>query len=190
MLRGCSVDTSRGEKCAGRAPRVYDCGNQHLSKPVLPTFCGVGAVEPRPTAWGEASPTTQPRQVRTARRAYSVGDRPTTYGAKRARTARHCVWSRLPRFAEGCAADLLRCWCGRAPADGVGRSAPCVGPQHNHAKSALRGERAAWVVSQYYAGRKARGPRPKGFEYGGHETLYLVPPTYRGVGAIEPRPAA
>ena len=44
------------------------------------------------------------------------------------------------------ATDLLRYWCGRASADGMGRSVPRVGPHHNHAprpKSALRGARCA-----------------------------------------------
>ena len=52
---------------------------------------------------------------------------------------------------------------------------PYVGPQHNHAKSALRGACAAWVVGQYSAGRKVREPRVTGFKRDGHERSYHVP---------------
>ena len=70
------------------------------------------------------------------------------------------------------------------------RIAPRVGPQHNHAKSALHGACAACTVSQYSAGRQARGPRAMGFEHDEHALLYLVLSTYCGVGTIEPRPTA
>ena len=72
----------------------------------------------------------------------------------------------------------------------MGRSASCVGPQHNHAKSALRGTCAPWAVGRYSAGREARGSRVEGFEYGGHDLPKPVPPTRRGVGAVEPGPTA
>ena len=61
------------------------------------------------------------------------------HGTKRARVARHGNQTRWSRPSETRAADLSRCWCGRASADGVGRSAPRVGPQHNHSKSARCG---------------------------------------------------
>ena len=67
---------------------------------------------------------------------------------------------------------------------------PYVGQQHNHAKSALHGARAAWVVGQYSAGPKVREPRVTGFKSDGHERSYHVPPTCRGVGAVEPQPTA
>ena len=63
-------------------------------------------------------------------------------------------------------------------------------PQHNHAKSALRGARAAWVVGQNSAGRKVREPRVTGFKCDGHERSCHVLPTCRGVGVVEPRPTA
>jgi len=71
-----------------------------------------------------------------------------------------------------------------------GRSAPRVGPQHNHAKSALRGAHVSWAVGRYSTGRTARGPLVTRFERGVHDLPKLVPPTCRGVGAVEPRPTA
>ena len=82
--------------------------------------------------------TGQPHQVRTARRVCSVGGRSILHGANEARTARHEMQARLPWPFDARAADLSQRWCGRAPAKGVGRSAPHAGPQHNYAKSVLR----------------------------------------------------
>ena len=61
---------------------------------------------------------------------------------------------------------------------------------NNHAKSALRGAHVSWAVGRYSTGRTARGPLVTRFERGGHDLPKLVPPTCRGVGAVEPRPTA
>ena len=86
--------------------------------------------------------------------ACSVGGRPILHAAKRERAARHRIRTRWPRAFSGRATDLSRCWCGRSLADGVGRSAPCVWPQHNLAKSALSGMRACVLRA-----RSADAPR-------------------------------
>ena len=132
---------------------------------------------------------TQPRQVRNARRVCSVGGRPILHRAKSARAARHGIRTQWPRPFEACAADLSRYWCGRAPADGVGRSAPRVGPQHNHAKSALRGACSVSGRPILHGAKRARAAR--------HGILTRVIsfrnaclPTCRGVGAVEPPPTA
>ena len=71
--------------------------------------------------------------------ACSAVSRPLRHGAIRARDVRHGTRTRWSRPLESPAVDWSKCWCGRASADCVGRSAPRVGPHHNHAKSALRG---------------------------------------------------
>ena len=65
------------------------------------------------------------------------------------------------------------------------RSAPCVGPQHNHAT--LRDARAPRAVGRYSTRRKASGPRATGIECSDHEPPKSVPPTCCSVGAVEPR---
>ena len=73
---------------------------------------------------------------------------------KNVRAARHKDCTKWPRSIEARAADLSRCWCGRASPDGAGRSAPLVGPQYNHFKSAERRVvRTLWAVGQYSTGR-------------------------------------
>ena len=71
--------------------------------------------------------------------ACSAVRRPLRHGAIRARDVCHGTRTRWSRSLESSAADWSQCWCGRVSADCVGRSAPRVGPHHNHAKSALRG---------------------------------------------------
>ena len=85
--------------------------------------------------------TTRPFQARAACYAAtcSVGGRPTLHGTKSARAERDGIKTWFSRPLETRAADMSRWWCGRASADGVRRSAHRVGPQHNRAKSALRG---------------------------------------------------
>ena len=73
------------------------------------------------------------------RGACSAGGRPIIHGAKSARAARHGIRTRRSQTLKKRVANMSWCWCGQASADGVRRSAPRVGPQHNHAKSALRG---------------------------------------------------
>ena len=69
-------------------------------------------------------------------------------------------------------------------------ASPFSGPQHNHAKSALRGACALWTVGRYCTGNKARGPLVTRIVRGGQGLSKLVPPTYRSVGAVESRPTA
>ena len=71
-----------------------------------------------------------------------------------------------------------------------GRSAPRIGPQHNNAKSALRGAHVSWAVGRYSSGRTARGPLVASIVRGGHDLPNLVPPTCRNFGAVELRPTA
>ena len=67
----------------------------------------------------------------------------------------------------------------------MGRSAPRVGPQHNHAESALRGLRAPWPDGHYYTGRTACGPYATGFECSGNGVSNSVLPTCCCVAAVE-----
>ena len=129
-----------------RGPRAteFERGDHELSVSVPPTCRDVGAVEPWPTVWRGVRPalaynTTTPSPHCAARvvRGRSTG-RPIIHGAKSAQAARHGIRTRRLRTFEVRPADLSRRWSGRSPYDGVGRNAPRVDPQHNHAKSALR----------------------------------------------------
>ena len=51
---------------------------------------------------------------------------------------------------------------------------PRVGPQHNHAKSALRGTSGPWAVSRYSTRWKARGPRATQFKVHDYDLLKPV----------------
>ena len=95
LCGACSVgDRSilHGASCALAARHRIRRSGHVLPKPAPPTCHGVGAVDPRPSAWG---------------------------------------------------------------------SAPRVGSQHNHAKSALRGKRAPWMVDQYSEPRLAAWGRAR-----------------------------
>ena len=72
----------------------------------------------------------------------------------------------------------------------VGRSAPRDGPQHNHAKlpSPRCAARAPWAVGRFSTGRRARATRAMGFERSDKYLLKAVPPTCRGIDAVEPQP--
>ena len=143
----------------------------------------------RPTAWKRSAPGVGPQHNHakfTLRGACSVGGRPILNGAKSAGAARCGIQARRPKPFERRAADLLWCSCGQASADAVGRSAPRVGPKHNHAKSALRGAHAPWAIGTYSTGQKAHGPPVTGSELSNHNLSKLVPPTYRGADAPEP----
>ena len=161
MLRGMSADTPRDE--SARAARTgFERGDNALPKPVPPTCRGVGAVEPRPTAWGGARPalahnTTTP-SPRTARRVLHGRSADTPQGEKRAGRAPRDL-NAVTKTFQSRAADLSRCWCGRSSADGVGRSAPRVGPQHNHAKSALRGACSVGGRPILHGAKRARAAR-------------------------------
>ena len=75
MLRGRSANSPPGGMRAGCTPRNPNASNYDCSKPVPPSCRSVCAVKPRPTAWEGARyvlPTTQPRQVRTARRVHQA----------------------------------------------------------------------------------------------------------------------
>ena len=131
-----------------------------------PTCRALGAVEPRPTAWERARPalghnTTTP-SPHCAARALCRLSVDTSRGKKK-RTARHGIRTQCLQSFEDRTVDLSRCWCGRASAGNVG-NAPCVGPQHNHDKSATRGARAPRAIGRYSTWQKKRGPRATGFE--------------------------
>ena len=83
-------------------------------------------------------PTSQPAKSALCG-ACSAVRRPILHGAIRARDARYGVRTSWSIPFESLAANPSRCRCNRAPADEVGRSAPRVDPQHNHAKSVLCG---------------------------------------------------
>ena len=156
MLRGRSAGSPRDE--ARRAPRAT--GRERVSndgsKPQPPTRRGVGAEEPRPTAWGGArrelaTQTTAPSTQRAESRG-SVGGRLVLHVTKRARAARHGTRTSQQRRFEAAAADTARCRWRGASANGVGWSAPRVGHADNRAKHAAR--RDKWL-----RGRSAGSPR-------------------------------
>ena len=163
VLRERSANTPRRGKRAGRAPQDSNAVILSLRRPCRRHVAALVQSSPGRRHEQERAPrwaTSQPPQVRTARHAWSVGGRPILHGAKSAWATRHGFRTRWPQPLEA-HSDLSWCWCGQAPTDGVGRSAPRVGPQHNHAKSALRGALAPWAVGRYSAERKARVSRAK-----------------------------
>ena len=153
---------STGRSARGSRATEVRRGGHGVSKPQPPTCRGVGEEEPRPTAWGGARPALAAKTTTPSppARKGSVGGRPVLHGAKRARAARHGSRTRRSRRLETAAADLRRCRCGRASANGVGWTAPRVGREDNHAKSA-----SAHVLSGPSAGsprgeaRAGRAPR-------------------------------
>ena len=190
--RACSVGGRPVLHGAKRA-RAARHGNQTLwsrrSKPQPPTWRGVGEEEPRPTAWGGArralaAKTTTPSPPA---RACSVGGRLVLHGAKRARAARHGIESvattSRSRSRRPGAVSVKR-----ASANGVGWSAPRVGREDNHAKSAsarvLRGRSAGSPRGEARAGRAPRESKLWS------RRSKPQPPTWRGVGEEEPRPTA
>ena len=150
VLRGRLADTPRGEKHAGHAPRYSYAATQTVRSPcrrpvavLLRSSLGRRCGEERALRWA----TSQPRQVRTAQRACSVGYRPMSCGVKCGRAMRHGIQTRRVKPVKDRAADLSPCWCGRASADVVGRSVPRVGPQRNqpspHCAASVLRERSA-----------------------------------------------
>ena len=182
---------------SARAPRAT--GRERVSndgsKPQPPTRRGVGAEEPRPTAWGGArrelaTQTTAPSTQRAESKG-SVGGRLVLHVTKRARAARHGTRTSQQRRFEAAAADTARCRWRGASANGVGWSTPRVGHADNRAKHAAR--RDKWLC-----GRSAGSPRdeararraPRDENEIGNDGSKPQPPTRRGVGGEEPRPTA
>ena len=98
-------------------------------------------------------------------RTYSVGGRLVNHGAKRARSARDGIQTLILRRFEATAADLARCRCRAASANGVGRSAPRA-PAHTltvrQPRQVRQRARALWAVGRISTGRSARGPHGGG----------------------------
>ena len=172
----------------GSRGSAFERGGHNRSKTESPTCRGVGAIEPWPTTWrgacselGHNTTTPSPNCVARVLRGRSAN----TARGESARAGRHDFQTRWLNCFEARAADLSRCWCGRASADGVGRSAPRAGPQH--AKCVLCAARAHWAVGLYSTARNAHGPHVTGFERVDHDWLDPVPPTSRSVGVVETR---
>ena len=166
---------------------------QDLPKPVPPTYRGAGAVEPLFGGAGRSAPCVGPQHNHANCAlpcACSVGCRPKLHGAESARAARHGTCEQRPRHSKACAADLSWCWCSQASAGGLAKSAPRLGTQHNNARSALRGACSVDGRPILSTRRRVRGPGAMGPVRGVHEVSKPVPPTSRGVGALEPWPMA
>ena len=92
--------------------------------------------------------------------ACSVGDRPILHGATCALAARHRIRRSghvLPKPAPPTCRGVGAVY----PQPSAWGSAPRVGPQHNHAKSALRGKRTPWMVGRYSEPRLAAWGRAR-----------------------------
>ena len=152
-----------GAKRARAARHGFRHLDHDISIPLLPNWRGVGAEEPRPTAWGRVRPALAVKTTTPSPPAHacSVGGRTVLHGPKRARAARHGVWALGSRRFNITTADLARCRCGRASANGEGRSAARVCREDDHAKSVstrvLRGRPAGFLRREAHAGRAARG---------------------------------
>ena len=172
-VRGRSANTSRGEKRVARAPQYPNAMSTHLHTSCRQPVAMLVRLSPDGRRGEERAPrwpTIQPCQVCTAARAswvvgrYSTGQKargPRTTGFERGRNdltkpvpstcrgvgaVEHrptALGGACPALVHHTTADLPRCWCGRASADGVGRSARRVGLQRNYTKSALHGACAA-----------------------------------------------
>ena len=124
----------------------------------------------------------------TLRDACSTIRRPPFHGTIRARDAWHGIRTRGSRLFESPAADWSQCWCGRAWTDGVGRSAPRVGPDHpRQVHAARRMLRAPSAATPWCDVRVGRAPRDSNTLT---KNLRTPSPTCCGVGAIAPRPTA
>ena len=187
LIRGQSAGSPRGEPRAGPAATdsnsVATSFTSHCRRPgALSVQRRLGqrrGVE-RVARW----PRRQPRQARNAR-ACSVVSRPVLHGAKRARAARHGVQTLWSRGSEAAVADLARCRCRRAWANGVVARWPRRQPGQLRQRA-----RAAWAVGRFSTGRSALKPRGTKFGCSDHDVYTQLPPTWRGVGAVEPRPTA
>ena len=189
MLCGRAPGSPQGEARTGRAPRnlkasikVFRRRSRRAGAVSVKRSLGQRCGMKRPTF---AAKTTTPSPPA---RACSVDRWPVRHGAKRARAARHRNWKLWPQRFKAAAADLARCRCRRASANGVGRSAPRVGRADNHAKSASA--RTPWAVGRFSMGRTARGARGTGLGIYRHEDPKPQPPTWRGCVEVEPRPMA
>ena len=167
---------------------IFGCSDHHLSKPKLPTCCVVGAVEPQPTAWGGARPTSaHSTTTPSPRRACSVDSKSIFTGARSARVACHWVLIAEPiTFRNPCrwpVAVLARSSLGR-----LRRIEHTRALAHDTTTPSPHcAARAPWAFGRYSTRRYACEPRATGLEREGYGGSKLVPPTYRGVGAMEPR---
>ena len=123
-----------------RGPRDTEFGSyRHIvSKPQPETWRSVEKEEPQSTAWDGAR-SALPAKTTTLSppaRACSVGARPVLHRAKRARAAQLGVRALWLRASKAAADDQAWGRCRKAPAKGGGCSAPCVGREDNHTKSA------------------------------------------------------
>ena len=123
------------------------------------------------------------------RGACSAGGRPILSTRRRARGPR-VMGSRTQRSRSfiNRIVNLPRCWYSSVSAGGLARSASHVGPQHNHAMSALRGACSVDGRSILFTRRRVHGPGTTGAGRSNYEIPKLVPPTSRSVGAVEPQP--
>ena len=141
---------------------------------------------------GRSAPRVGPQHnnaMSALRGVCSLGGRPLLHGTICARAARHEIQIQWYQLVKARAVNLSRCWCGRALADGVGRSAPRFGPQYNRAKSALFG---ACSVGGRPILHYSICPGAVRHEYQAQWPRRFKPVqlTCRGVGAIAPRPTA
>ena len=184
VLRGRSADTPRDEKRVGRAPRALGAVITTFRSP----YRGVGAFEPRPTARGIA-PRIGPQHNHAKcalRGACSVGGWPVLHGTKSARAVGHDIRARGSKPFESGAADLSRCWCGRASVDDVGRTAPprWATTQPRQVPTTGRVLRGWSPDTPRDRKRTGRAPRDSG------AVITNSRSPHRGVGAFEPRPTA
>ena len=127
-----------------------------------PTWRSVGIEEPRPSAWGGARPALVVKTTTSSppERTCSMDGRTVLHGAERAWAAWHGVLKLRSYCFKPNAANLARCRCGIASANGEGRSAARVCRENNHAKSAsarvIRGQSAGFPRGAARAGRAAR----------------------------------
>ena len=189
-----SADTKwaemRGSRATGHGPRESNALIRNLRRRCrrpLTMLMRSSLGQQRGEKHGLRSPTTQPRQVRTAWRACSVGSWPLLHGAKSALAARHGIRARWPKPPTAHAIGVSRCWCDRASADSIQRTAPRVGPQHNCAKSMPCGVRTTYVVVRHKMDRTRAGRAPRESSVV-IETLRSRCRRSRGVGAVKPRP--
>ena len=163
MFRGQSADTPRGEKRAGRASQgLYEVAKALESSCRRPlavlvrSSLGQSRWEECASRWA----TIQSFQVRRAAcGACSMSGRPILDGAKSERGAGHGTKPRSPQTFTHRAAVLSWWWCGRASADGVGRSPPRVGhiaTPSLHSKARVLCERS--VVAPRREKRTGRSP--------------------------------
>ena len=121
--------------------------------------------------------------------ACTVGGRPLLHGAKRARAARHGIRRRWYGLSKPVPLTYHGVDAVEPRPTARGRARPALA--HNTTTPSPHcATHAPWEVDRYCTGRIARAPRATGLEGGRRGRSKSVPSTYRGVGAIEPRPTA